>query len=90
MAGKKGHSGLPGNANAFRHGLAALQHRRAEAALTPEEQDIRADILAGLITDKGEEQQIGTAERVLAEIIGSDVALAIGHIQSGNRGRHQK
>jgi hypothetical protein len=36
-----------------------------------------ADILAGLINDKGGEQQIGTAERILAEIINSDVALLV-------------
>jgi hypothetical protein len=77
VAGKKGQSGPPGNANAFRHGLAALQNRRANGALTVEEQDIRADILAGLIADKGGEQQIGTAERILAEIISSDVALLV-------------
>ena len=77
MAGKKGQSGPPGNANAFRHGLAALQNRRANGALTEKEQDIRADILAGLVADKGGEQQIGTAERILAEIISSDVALLV-------------
>lgn len=77
MAGKKGQSGPPGNANAFRHGLAAVQRRRAEGVLTDEEQDIRADILARLISDKGREQQIGTAEWILAEIISSDVALLI-------------
>jgi hypothetical protein len=33
------------------HGLAAVQRRRSEGALTPDEQDIRADILAGLIAD---------------------------------------
>jgi hypothetical protein len=71
MAGKKGQSGPPGNANAFRHGLAAVQRRRADGELTQDEHDIRADILAGLITDKGGEQQIGT------EIISSDVALLI-------------
>jgi hypothetical protein len=30
-----------------------------------------------LVTDKGGEQQIGTAERILAEIISSDVALLV-------------
>jgi hypothetical protein len=77
MAGKQGHSGPPGNANAFRHGLATIQRRRAEGALTVEEQDIRADILARLIADKGGERQIGTAERILAEVISSDVALLV-------------
>jgi hypothetical protein len=77
VAGKKGQSGPPGNANAFRHGLAAVQRRRADGELTQDEQDIRADILAGLIADKGGEQQIGTAERILAEVISSDVALLV-------------
>jgi hypothetical protein len=77
MAGKKGQSGPPGNANAFRHGLAAVQRRRANGVLTDDEQDLRADILAGLIADKGGEQQIGTAERILAEVISSDVALLV-------------
>jgi len=30
-----------------------------------------------LVADKGGEQQIGTAERILAEIISSDVALLV-------------
>jgi hypothetical protein len=77
VAGKKGQSGPPGNANAFRHGLAAVQRRRTDGGLTEEEQNIRADILAGLINDKGGEQQIGTAERILAEIIASDVSLLV-------------
>jgi len=77
MAGKKGQSGPPGNANAFRHGLAAVQRCRADGVLTEEEQDIRTDILTGLVADKGGEQQIGTAERILAEIISSDVALLV-------------
>jgi len=77
MAGKKGQSGPPGNANAFRHGLATIQRRRAEGELTEDEHDIRADILSGLIADKGGERQIGTAERILAEIISSDVALLV-------------
>jgi hypothetical protein len=54
-----------------------VQRRRSEGALTPDEQDIRADILAGLIAEKGGDQQIGTAERILAEIISSDVALLV-------------
>jgi hypothetical protein len=45
--------------------------------LTDQEQDIRAGILAGLIADKGGEQQIGTAERIRAEIISSDVSLLV-------------
>lgn len=77
MAGKKGHSGPPGNANAFRHGLSAIQRRRADGELTDDEQDVRVSILAGLIADKGGEQQIGTAERILAEIISSDVSLLV-------------
>jgi hypothetical protein len=51
--------------------------RRAEGELTEAEQDIRADILAGLIADKGGENHIGTAERILAEVISSDVALLV-------------
>ena len=73
MAGIKGKSGPPGNQNAFRHGLAAVTQRRANSALTPEEQMIREDILAGLISDKGGENQIGTAERILAEIISTGI-----------------
>ena len=41
----------PGNQNAFRHGLAAVHNRRAEGQLTENERDIRAKILAGLITE---------------------------------------
>jgi hypothetical protein len=63
--------------NAFRHGLAAIESRRVNSALTEEEQDIRSQILAGLIQDKGGEQQIGTAMRVLVEIIASDVSLLV-------------
>src|SRR5438094_10493414 len=77
MAGKPGKSGPPANQNAFKHGLAGISQRRANGALTPEEQTIREDILAGLIADKGGEQRIGTAERILAEIISSDVALLV-------------
>ena len=77
MARVKGKSGPPGNMNAFRHGLAAIESRRVNSALTEEEQDIRSQILAGLIQDKGGEQQIGTAMRVLVEIIASDVSLLV-------------
>ena len=77
MAGICGKSGPPGNQNAFKHGLAGITQRRANGALTADEQAIREDILAGLIADKGGEQQIGTAERILAEIISSDVALLV-------------
>jgi hypothetical protein len=65
-AGKKGQSGPPGNANAFRHGLATIERRRADGALTEEEQDIRTDILAGLVADKAETADRHAAERILA------------------------
>jgi hypothetical protein len=77
MAGLRGKSGPPGNQNAFRHGLAAVHNRRAEGALTEDEQNIRTEILAGLIADSGGEAQISTATRILAEIISSDVALLV-------------
>jgi hypothetical protein len=90
MAGLRGKSGRPpGNQNAFRHGLAAVHNRRAAGALTEDEQDIRTEILAGLIADSGGEAQISTATRILAEIISSAVG-DVGHIQSSHRGRHHE
>jgi hypothetical protein len=73
----RGKSGPPGNQNAFRHGLAAIQQRRVNGALTEDEQDIRSDILAGLLADKDGDAQISTAMRVLAEIIASNVSLLV-------------
>jgi hypothetical protein len=77
MAGVRGKSGPPGNQNAFRHGLATVHQRRVNGALTQDEQDIRAVILTGLLTDKGGEAQISTAMCVPAEIIASDVSLLV-------------
>ena len=77
MAGIKGRSGPPGNQNGFKHGLSALSTQRADGVLSEVEQSIREEILAGLVQDKGGEQQIGTAMRVLAEIIASDSALLV-------------
>jgi hypothetical protein len=52
MAGLKGKSGPPGNMNAFKHGLAAIQKRREESITTEHEENVRQQILDGLMADK--------------------------------------
>ena len=52
-AGLKGKSGPPGNMNAFKHGLAPIQKRREEGVPTEHEENVRQQILGGLIADKG-------------------------------------
>src|SRR5215471_16570093 len=70
--GVKGRSGPPGNQNAFRHGLAAIEKRQDAGLLSPPDESVRQQILDGLISDKGGDSQISTATRILAEVIASD------------------
>jgi ABC-type uncharacterized transport system substrate-binding protein len=69
MKGLKGKSGPPGNMNAFKHGLAAIQKRREESLTTAHEESVRQQILDGLIADKGGDQIIDfTAKRRMPAI----------------------
>jgi len=74
MAGIKGRSGPPGNMNSFKHGLSAIAKNRQNGALTVRGSRIKLQIRNGLIKDKGGDDKISTAEKVLVELISDDVA----------------
>src|SRR5512145_3066154 len=86
----KGQKWTSGNRNAFKHGLAATQKRREESITTQHEENVRQQILEGLIADKGGDQQISPATRILAEVIDSDASWlmvfngAIDHVIQNN------
>jgi hypothetical protein len=52
ITGLKGKSGPPGNMNAFKHGLAAIQKRCEESVITEHEENVRQQILEGLISTR--------------------------------------
>jgi hypothetical protein len=60
--------------NAFKHGLASVQKRRKDSVPTSHEENVRQQILEGLIADKGGDDQISTATRILTEVIASDAS----------------
>src|SRR5262245_20352523 len=74
MAGVKGRSGPPGNQNNFKHGLSVIDRNRRSDSLTGRESRIKAQVRDGLIADRGGENKVSTAEKVLVELISSDVA----------------
>ena len=88
--GSEGKERAAADQNAFKHGLAAIENRHQDGVTTDREDSIRAEILAGLIQDKGGEAQISTATRILAEVIAADAAWlvvfnqAIDHVISNN------
>ena len=55
--------------NAFKHGLADIQKRREEGISTEHEESVRQQILDGLIADKGGDEEVSKATRILAEVI---------------------
>jgi hypothetical protein len=63
MAGLKGKSGPPGNMNAFKHGLAAIQKRREESVTTEHEEGVRQQILEGLIAADYRGTAVALSER---------------------------
>jgi hypothetical protein len=52
----------------------AIQKRREESIPTEHEEGVRQQILDGLIADKGGDERISKATRILAEVIASDAS----------------
>ena len=73
MAGAKGKSGPPGNANGFKHGLSVIdESRRGNHLPRGKDKRFKLELLQDLIADKGGDEHTTAATKLLAQTIATD------------------